>query len=94
MKKGLLISAIGVSTLIGFNVTISIEDLNKESFVTLRNIEALADNGESSHQESLVTVAGIGTITLNSNGEYTYTKENGEVRCMGGGNEVCIAQNC
>ena len=64
MKKGLLIGAIGVSTLIGFNVTISIEDLNKESYVTLRNIEALADNGENVDHQCLF----IGSVDCPANG--------------------------
>jgi len=53
MKKGLLIGAIGLSALIGFNVTIGIENLNEESYVTLKNIEALADNGENFLYECL-----------------------------------------
>lgn len=43
---------------------------------------------------STITVAGIGTVKLDSNGEYRYTKKNGEVRCILGGGELCIPQNC
>ena len=64
MKKGLLIGAIGLSVLIGFNVTIGIENLNKESYITLKNIEALADTGESVGYYCLY----IGSVDCPTNG--------------------------
>lgn len=43
---------------------------------------------------SSVTLPGLGTVKLDHNGEYTYTRVKGEVRCIGGGGEMCIPQNC
>lgn len=43
---------------------------------------------------STITVAGIGTVKLDGNGEYTYVRKNGEVRCIKDGSEMCIPQNC
>lgn len=110
MKKkifgGALVLAIVV--VVAFNLNLIIGN-NETSALILANIEALASESNAAKYTRItddckititgkagasVTVAGIGTIKLDSNGEYTYTKSKGEVRCIGGGNEVCIPQNC
>lgn len=34
------------------------------------------------------------SVSIGSDGTGSYTVSNGEVRCIGGGNELCIPQNC
>ena len=42
-----------------------------------------------------VSIGGVSkSFTYDENGEATYTAKDAQVRCIGGGNEVCNAQNC
>ncbi|GCB34848.1 NVEALA domain-containing protein [Bacteroides faecalis] len=43
---------------------------------------------------STMEILGIGTVKLNSSGEYRYNKKDGQVRCILDGKELCIPQNC
>ncbi len=42
-----------------------------------------------------VTIGGVSmSFTYDENGVATYTAKDSQVRCIAGGNEVCMAQNC
>ena len=108
MKKKIFggIAVLAIAALATWNVSLNSQN-SSLSEIQLANIEALATEsgtlftritGNCTYSGtgkagSTVTIAGI-SITVSTDGTCSYSANNAEVRCIGGGNEVCIPQNC